>query len=132
MKKVILILVMGLVFSGSAYARSKYLAEFNQWLLDNGHHQHLNLPEICITEPKLTSAWLANSCDKFQVSNNLNIKFYNSPSIPEKTRPNDDTLTYYLWIYLNKSWNNHLIYSITKPSETPYKFKFISKIINYT
>ena len=121
----------GKAISYNAKARNKYLDEFNQWLLDNGHHQHLNLPEICITEPKLTSAWLANSCDKFQVSNNLNIKFYKSSSIPEKTRPNDDTLTYYLWIYLNKHTNNHLIYSVTKPSETPYKFKFDIKEDKY-
>ncbi len=131
MKKAIAIIILGLLFSGSAYARSQYLDEFNQWLLDNGHHQHLNLPEICITEPKLTSAWLANSCDKFQVSNNLNIKFYNSSEILEKTKPNDDTLTYYLWIYLNKSFNNHLKYSVTKPSETPYKFKFDIKEDKY-
>ena len=85
MKKVIGIIILCLLLSGNAYARSKYLAEFNQWLLDNGHHQHLNLPEICITEPKLTSAWLANSCDKFQVLNNLNIKFYKSSSIPAST-----------------------------------------------
>ncbi len=121
----------GKAISYNAKARNKYLDEFNQWLLDNGHHQHLNLPEICITEPKLTSAWLANSCDKFQVLNNLNIKFYKSSSIPEKTRPNDDTLTYYLWIYLNKHTNNHLIYSVTKPSETPYKFKFDIKEDKY-
>ena len=41
MKKLLGILVLGLLFSGNAYARSKYLAEFNQWLLDNGHHQYI-------------------------------------------------------------------------------------------
>jgi hypothetical protein len=31
----------GKAISYNAYARSKYLAEFNQWRLDNGHHQYI-------------------------------------------------------------------------------------------
>ncbi len=40
MKKVIGIIILCLLLSGNAYARSKYLAEFNKWLIQNGYSEY--------------------------------------------------------------------------------------------
>ena len=42
MKKAIAIIILGLLFSGNAYALSRqyYLAEFTQWLSDNGYSEY--------------------------------------------------------------------------------------------
>jgi len=152
MKKAIAIIILGLLFSGNAYALSQYMAEFTQWLSDNGYSEYAvgakpdwskcsgdktasfdYIPLFCYEKDgKLLSENERKIIDKeWKKKKKLDIKFYKSSSIPEKTRPNDDTLTYYLWIYLNKHTNNHLIYSVTKPSETPYKFKFDIKEDKY-
>ncbi len=40
MKKAIAIIILGLLFSGNAYALSQYMAEFTQWLSDNGYSEY--------------------------------------------------------------------------------------------
>ncbi len=141
MKKLLGIVVLGLLWSNITFAEFKYnpafqnnLIYFNKWLYDNDHHQYLNLDEgptsgICKTEPKFSPVWFQNSCDKFVGTNNLKIKPYKGRwSIPFKKSPNRDTLVYYLYKYLyshdtddnnTKQWSRWEI----QPSKSPYKFK---------
>ena len=150
MKKLLGILVLGLLWSNITFASSQ-MGQFNKWLYDNGHHQYLNLDEptegVCATEPKFSMIWYANSCDIFQGSNNLNIKIYgNYWWIPESDvetnpnpKPNYGTLLFELYRYLYdpllNNWDKYLV----KKSDNPYKFqsnltedKLIDKQLNKT
>ena len=131
MKKLLGIMVLGLLWSNITFASSQ-MGQFNKWLYDNGHHQYLNLDEptegVCATEPKFSMIWYANSCDIFQGSNNLNVKTYSGWSLPFKRSPNRGTLVYYLYKYLyshetgdhgSKQWSKYEI----QPSKSPYEFK---------
>ena len=52
------------------------------------------------------------------------IKSYDNRSeIPEKAKPNYDTLLYFYWKYTNRNWNISPKYTDIKASENPYKFK---------
>ena len=59
---------------------------------------------------------------KYKVSNNLNIKFYKSYEIPEKSKPNRDTSLYYLFRGQQVESINDKAGS-TK-SDNPYQFEF--------
>ena len=104
----------------------------------------------CKTEPKYSQAWYYNKCDKFQRSNNLNIKIYGNyfwipepneggESHPSDPRPNYGTLLFELYRYLYdpllNNWDKYLV----KKSDNPYKFesnltedKLINKQLNKT
>ena len=143
MKKLILIIFSFVFLSSNVLANDKYLNEFNKWLLDNGHTQYVNIeqkegckkliqkhglkvPKVGLfDEPKVkTNEWFWLGCHKFQATNNLKIKFYDNRSeIPEKVKPNYDTLLYFYWKYTNRNWNNNPKYTDIKASENPYKFK---------
>ena len=157
MKKVILILVLGLLFSGRAYALSQYLAEFTQWLSDNGYSEYVGakpdwskcsgdktasfdyIPLFCYEKDgKLLSENERKIIDKeWEKKKKLDIKFYNSNEIPEKSKPNRDTSLYYLFRgQLAGSTNSKA--GSTK-SDNPYQFefnlredKYIKKQINNT
>ena len=144
MKKIIIIIFSFVFFSSNVFANNKYLNELNKWLLDNGHTQYLNfehkagckkliqkhglkVPKVGLfDEPKVkTNEWFWLGCHKFQATNNLKIKFYDNRSeIPEKVKPNYDTLLYFYWKYTTGNWNNSPVYSNIKASEKPYEFKF--------
>jgi CubicO group peptidase (beta-lactamase class C family) len=108
MKKLLGILVLGLLWSNITFASSNSFVHFNKWLYDNGHHQYLNLDEE---------------------TNNLKINIYKGRwSAPFKANPNKDTLIYYLYKYLDghhtgdpstKQWGKYEI----QPSKSPYEFK---------
>ena len=79
MKKIIIILTLSLLTSSNLFAESLKIEKFNFWLAENGYHQYLNIKEnpVCKEEPKYSNLWYYNKCDKFQGSNNLNIKINN-------------------------------------------------------
>ena len=99
MKKLLGIVDLGLLWCNVSFADDDVLNEFNQFLYDNGHHQYLNLESkyICKVQPKFSNIWYYNNCDKFNGSNNLDIKFFKSSEIPWGSNPNKDTLLYYLF-----------------------------------
>ena len=106
MKKTLGIVVLGLLLSGNAYAdANRKIQSFNNWLFENGHHQYLNTEpsEKCKSFDKGDTNWYYNNCDKFQGSNNLDIKINNKElsgtNIAYHSNPNRDTLIYYLWKY---------------------------------
>ena len=93
MKKLLGILVLGLLWCNISFADDEHLADFNQWLYQSGNHQYLNIEQkpVCkkliqqhglkvpkvglVDEPKYKSMeWFSNKCHKFQATNNLKIK----------------------------------------------------------
>ena len=144
MKKLILIIFSFVFLSSNIFANDKNLNEFNEWLYQSGNDQYINIeqspgckkliqkhglkvPKVGLfDEPKVkTNEWFWLGCHKFQATNNLKIKFYDNRSeIPEKVKPNYDTLLYFYWKYTTGNWNNSPVYSNIKASEKPYEFKF--------
>ena len=131
-----MILVLGLLLSGNAYADDKKIQSFNSWLFKMGYHQYLNieLSEKCKSFDKGDTNWYYNNCDEFQGSNNLDIKIYTErkSEIPYKKNPNRDTLLFYVYYYLKdiKGFGKYLI----EPSKEPLEFnsnlkedKFVKK-----
>ena len=78
-KKLLVFLAFSLLASANVFAEDFKIMKFNQWLLKNGYLEYLNLEEnkLCKEEPKYSQIWFINNCDKFQGSNNLNIKIKN-------------------------------------------------------
>ena len=79
MKKILVFLAFSLLASANVFAEDFKIMKFNEWLLKNGYLEYLNLEEneLCKEEPKYSQIWFINNCDKFQGSNNLNIKIKN-------------------------------------------------------
>ncbi len=128
MKKILVILTFSLFASSNLFAESLKLNRFNLWLYENGYHQYLTMKEnpVCKEEPKYSQAWYLQNCDKFQGSNNLNIKINNkalsATNIAYHSNPNRDSLIYYLWKYSYRDRGAHL--KEFKPTNNSYDFKF--------
>ena len=88
MKKLILIIFSLVFLSSNVFANDAKIDEFNNWLLDNGHTQYLNIeqkagckkliqkhglkvPKVgLIDEPKVkTNEWFWLECHKVQATN---------------------------------------------------------------
>ncbi len=125
MKK-FLIVVLSIFCFNNAFAESFKIEKFNFWLYENGYHQYLTMKEnpVCKTEPKYSYLWYHNKCDKFQGSNNLNIKIKNkalsATNIAYHSNPNRDTLIYYLWKYSYRARG----FKEFKSTNNSYDFKF--------
>ena len=128
MKKILGIIVLGLLLSGNAYANNKLIQLFNGWLSENGYHQYLEKieSETCKSFDKGDTNWYYNNCDEFQGSNNLDIKIKNkafsAANLAYHSNPNRDTLIYYLWAYSYRDRSSHL--REFKPTNNSYDFKF--------
>jgi len=128
MKKILGIIVLGLLLSGNAHANNKLIQSFNSWLSDNGYHQYLEKieSETCKSFDKGDTNWYYNNCDEFRGSNNLDIKIKNktfsAANLAYHSNPNRDTLIYYLWAYSYRDRSSHL--REFKPTNNSYDFKF--------
>ncbi len=128
MKKILIILSFSLFTSSNLFAESFKLNNFNLWLFENGYHQYLNIKEnpVCKEEPKYSNLWYYNKCDKFQGTNNLDIKIKNKKlsgtNIAYDSNPNRDSLIYYLWKYSYRDRGQHL--KEFKSTNNSYDFKF--------
>ena len=127
MKKFFIALLITVFFSQNSYSRPEWEPSFNLWLAENGFKQYLQEVDLC--KKKKITYEIKEVCrnypgGRWAFESNLKIKFYDRAELPEKTTNNDDTLTYYLWIYLNKNWARHKQYSDIKASKNPYKFNF--------
>ena len=126
MKKIILIVALIITFQNNLLAEN--FNKFNLWLSENEHTQYLNLEEnqVCKAEKKYSHLWYYNKCDKFQGSNNLNIKINNKQlsgtNIAYQSNPNRDSLIFYLWKYSYRDRGSHL--KEFKPANSSYDFKF--------
>jgi len=158
MKKLLGIVVLGLLWCNISFANDDKFEEFNQWLYDNGYSEYAvgakpdwskcsgdktssfdYIPLFCYgNDGKLLSKNERKIIDKeWEKKKKLDIKFYNSNEIPEKSKPNRDTSLYYLFRgQLAGSTNSKA--GSTK-SDNPYQFefnlredKYIKKQINNT
>ena len=161
MKKLLGIVALGLLLSGNAYSekfesninfKNKITVKyFNQWLLDNGHHQYLdkesdnvrykldrsvcksktleedyNIIKKCIGAD---GTIIPNSDLKFKkiYPNNLKITIYkNRWQVHPRAEPNRDTLIYYLWktlAHIKGTFDKTYNFYEIKPSKEPYEFK---------
>jgi len=134
MKKILAILFLCLLLPSnlSAYNYKNNFSFFNKWLYNNGHNKYVEIveSEVCKAEPKYSSNWYYNNCDKPQFKNNLNIKAHpNRWGILYKSNPSRDTLIYYFYKYTyshlvgddnTMQWKQVEI----KPSKNPHEFKF--------
>lgn len=154
-KYLILFLLVGAISSHAGPPKrnldtGRMIGNFNYWLLQNDHMQHLELNEY-YEECKGCDKWSAgphcfekNGKPKKQCvingnqsygesgykwatnskyKNNLDINIYTDrgTEIPNKARPNDDTLLFYTFYTLDDYKDNKKF--IIPPSNKPYKFK---------
>jgi CubicO group peptidase (beta-lactamase class C family) len=139
MKKLLGIMVLGLLLSGNAYAN---INSFNKWLYDNGHYELVEKVESekCKSFDKGDTNWYYNNCDRPLYKNKSEIYTYPSRYwIPEenpKPKPNYITLAYEFFRYSIFEKPKVMKYSIN-PSKTSYKFqsnlieeKYIDKQLN--
>ena len=145
MKKLLGIIVLGLLFSGNAYADD--ISIFNKWLLDNDNYELGKKVESekCKSFDKGDINWYSNNCDQPSYKNNKKIKLYKSKwTLPEEANPNFETLLYYFYKYQHShflrdsatySWGKYEI----QPSSQYFKFqselkedKYLKKQMNKT
>ena len=129
MKKLLGIIVLGLLLSNSSYSNEKY---FNQWLLNNGHTGLASVKEvdICKEFKRNSKEWFSAKCEnypkgRFLLKNNLKIKFFDGWIPEEVAKPNYGTLLYEFYKYTVfpfKKANRPNKYEID-PSSNPYEFK---------
>jgi hypothetical protein len=126
MKKILFIIFLQFFCINHLYANDNFLDEFNEWLTKNGHYDYLNdpnaiVPKVCKEEKRFSNLWYYNKCDEIKSGNNLDINFFKSSEIPWGTKPNKDTLLYYLFRYLEI--DNEFDRAGSKGSKNPYKFE---------
>ena len=118
MKKLLAILVLGLLWQNLVLANDLAIMTFNMWLYDNGHQKY---------------AIKENNSYK----NNLNLKLSKKKwTLPEEANPNFDSLLYYFFKYQHShfvpgsrtyQWDTYE----AKPSSQHYKFKSDLKVDKY-
>ena len=103
MKKLLGILVLGLLWCNISFAQDYRIKNFIKWLYENGHNQYVE----------------KDSNGRLQT--NLKLKLNpKKRNIDSNSNPNRDTLLYYVWDFTYGIRNSYEV----KPSKEPYEFKF--------
>ena len=103
MKKLLWILVLGLLWTNISFAQDYKIRNFTKWLYENDYNHYVE----------------KDSDGKLQT----NLKITINPkkrNIDYHSNPNNDTLLYYVWDYAYGIRNSYEV----KPSKEPYEFKF--------
>ena len=118
MKRLLAILVLGLLWQNLVLANDQAIAVFNKWLYDNGHQKYVIK-------------------DNNDYKNNLNLKLSKKKwTLPEEANPNFGSLLYYFFKYQHShfvpgsrtyQWDTYE----AKPSSQHYKFKSDLKVDKY-
>ena len=118
MKKLLVIVVLGLLWQNLVLANDLAIMTFNKWLYDNGHQKYVIK-------------------DNNDYKNNLNLKLSKKKwTLPEEANPNFDSLLYYFFKYQHShfvpgsrtyQWDTYE----AKPSSQHYKFKSDLKVDKY-
>ena len=126
MKKILGIIVLSLLLSGSAYSWEWTESAFNEWLKNSGSNKRMG----CENPPRLIYCYDENNNPLWKKKeNNLKVKVYGrSLNIPEyinkkKVKPNYETLMFYLYRYNNGPPKTRPYYEI-KASKSFFQFKF--------
>ena len=103
MKKLLGILVLGLLCCNISFAQDYRIKNFIKWLYENGYNQYV--------EKDLDG----------RLQTNLKLKLNpRKRNIDYDSNPNRDTLLYYVWDFTYGLRNSYEV----KPSKEPYEFKF--------
>ena len=103
MKKLLGIVVLGLLWCNISFAQDYRIKNFIKWLYENGYNQYVE----------------KDSDGKLQT--NLKLKLNpRKRNIDYDSNPNRDTLLYYVWDFTYGLRNSYEV----KPSKEPYEFKF--------
>ena len=103
MKKLLGILVLGLLWCNISFAQDYRIKNFIKWLYENGYNQYVE----------------KDSDGKLQT--NLKLKLNpKKRNVDYDSNPNRDTLLYYVWDLTYGLRNSYEV----KPSKEPYEFKF--------
>jgi len=147
MKKILGILVLGLLWCSISFADDRAIFRFYQWLYENGHHQYVTLNDDecagcadyknrgvncynkdgtpkkqCITGyDDVTLRYIWKPSSKYKSNLNINTYTEKGSEIPFKKNPNRDTLLFYVYYYLTdqEKFGKYLV----EPSKTPLEFK---------
>ena len=131
MKKLLGILILGLLLSGNAYANinmNKRFNNFYKWLYDNGHYELVEKVESekCKSFDIGDTNWYYNNCDQPGYKSNLDIKINNKKlsgtNLAYHSNPNRDSLIYYLWKYSYR--DRGAILKEFKSTNNSYNFRF--------
>jgi hypothetical protein len=120
-KKLLGIIVLGLLLSANAYAN---VSSFEKWLYDNGHYELVEKTEkeICKSLDKGDPKYNTNLCHLNFYKNNLDIKInLKKYNLAYQANPNLDTLIYYLWKY---SYKDRSYLKEFRSTNNSYNFKF--------
>ena len=122
MKKILGIIVLGLLWQNLVLANDLAISVFNKWLYDNGHQKYVTKE---------------NDGYSYSYKNNLNLKLSKKKwTLPEEANPNFDTLLYYFFKYQHAhfvpgsrtyQWDTFE----AKPSSQHYKLKSDLKVDKY-
>ena len=146
MKKIFLTLILSFILSVNVNANNEDLNKFVEWLADNNHTQYIEVNKN-YEECKNCTTWDAGPrcfeevgkpkkqcvldgdqsygedgfkwADHKKYKTNLNIKPYKESEIPWGTKPNKDTILYYLYTYLDEGYSR----AGSKGTNNPYKFE---------
>ena len=103
MRKLLLILSIGLLWTTTSFAYDYKVRNFTKWLYENGYNEYVEKD----SDGKLqTNLEITTNPKKRNLAYNRN--------------PNKDTLLYYVWDYSIAARNSYEV----KPSNEPYEFKF--------
>ena len=127
----------------------KMISNFNNWLIKNDHTEFLEINKDYTDECRGCDDWASGNCFekngkpkiqcvidgdtnydpqigynwKKKYKNKLDINVYTDrgTEIPHKARPNDDTLLFYTFDYIEDYKDNKKF--LISPSKNPYKFE---------
>ena len=103
MRKLLLILSIGLLWTTTSFAYDYKVRNFTKWLYENDYNEYVEK----VSDGKLQT--------------NLKIKTNTKKNnLDSNSNPNKDTLLYYVWNYSIAARNSYEV----KPSNEPYEFKF--------
>ena len=127
MKKILSILLPGLLWCNFGFAYDTHPNDFTNWLFKNGYSEYVEEINVCKVEKKYSKKWFDFRCENrpngvFVKKNKLKINFYKDRSnIPWNAKPNYDTLLYYLFSYIKRVDSGK--YWETEGSKNPYIFE---------
>ena len=127
MKKILSILLPGLLWCNFGFAYDTHPNDFTNWLFKNGYSEYVEEINVCKVEKKYSKKWFDFRCENrpngvFVKKNKLKIEFYKDRSnIPWNAKPNYDTLLYYLFSYIKRVDSGK--YWETEGSKNPYIFE---------
>ena len=133
MKKLLGIIILGLLLGSNTYADKSHLGDFNDFLESNKNKlaeygiEGIEVINVCKVHKKNSNKWLEAECQDrpggtFEVKHKLKIKFFKGYIKSDTKKVNKDTLLYYGHYQL---YDDTFLSNISvEKSKKPYEFEF--------